>query len=169
MGAGGLMIATLSGYDIDLQLIAIIVLGALGAWLLLSAAVSGLGRKKQVAQATAPVVEEPASADRATAKAEAATPAAAPTTVAEKPAGAQAFADKAPGTKSGEDTDSLKPDAVTKRPARTTTPAKSTKSAKPTTKKPANKQSRDKKPTDKEPADGQSADPTSPAPTTPQD
>src|SRR5690554_5633174 len=61
MGAGGLMIATLSGYDIDLQLIAIIVLGALGAWLLLSAALSGLGRQKQVAQATAPVVEEPAT------------------------------------------------------------------------------------------------------------
>lgn len=60
MGAGALMIATLSGYDIDMQLILIIVLGALGVWLLLSAAVSGIGRQKQVARATAPVVEEPA-------------------------------------------------------------------------------------------------------------
>lgn len=70
-GAGGLMIAAFSGYEIDLELAAIIVLGAVGAWLLLSAAVSGIGRKREVARATAPTVEErvvPPSApsDRAT-------------------------------------------------------------------------------------------------------
>ena len=60
MGSGGLMIAALSGYDIDLQLGAIIVLSAVGAWLLLSAAVSGIGRRKEIARATEPTVEEPA-------------------------------------------------------------------------------------------------------------
>jgi hypothetical protein len=60
MGSGALMIAALSGYDIDLQLIAIIVLTAIGGWMLLSAAVSGLGRRKEIARATAPTVEEPA-------------------------------------------------------------------------------------------------------------
>lgn len=60
MGAGGLMIATLSGVEVDLQLLLIIVLGALGVWLLLSAAVAGIDRQKQVMKATAPVAEEPA-------------------------------------------------------------------------------------------------------------
>ena len=60
MGAGGLMIAGLSGFWIDFQLATIVVLSALGVWLLLTAAVSGIGRHKDVARATAPVVEEPA-------------------------------------------------------------------------------------------------------------
>ncbi|GIG54752.1 hypothetical protein [Demequina activiva] len=67
MGSGALMIAALSGYDIDLQLGAIIVLAAVGGWLLLSAAVSGLGRRKEIARATAPTVEEAAPARPATA------------------------------------------------------------------------------------------------------
>lgn len=57
-GVGVLMIASYSGYEIDLELAAIIVLGAVGAWLLLSAAVSGIGRKREISRATAPTVEE---------------------------------------------------------------------------------------------------------------
>lgn len=65
IGSGALMAAALSGYEIDLQLGAIIVLASVGGWLLLSAAVSGIGRRKEIARATAPTEEEavePASA-----------------------------------------------------------------------------------------------------------
>ncbi len=58
-GVGVLMISAYSGYGIDLELTAIIVLGAIGGWLVLSALVSGIGRKREVARATAPTVEEP--------------------------------------------------------------------------------------------------------------
>ncbi|MDE0572503.1 hypothetical protein ON058_03645 [Demequina sp. B12] len=58
MGAGALMIVSFSGYDVDLELLAIILLGSLGGWLILSAALSGLGRSREVKRATAPVVEE---------------------------------------------------------------------------------------------------------------
>ncbi|MFW7413757.1 hypothetical protein [Demequina sp. SO4-18] len=77
-GMGVLLIASYSGYEIDLELAAIIVLAAIGGWLLLSAAVSGIGRKREISRATAPTVEErvgrtesadssaaPAPADRA--------------------------------------------------------------------------------------------------------
>lgn len=57
-GVGVLLIASYSGYDIDLELATIIVLGSIGGWLVLSAAVSGIGRKREVARATAPTVEE---------------------------------------------------------------------------------------------------------------
>lgn len=65
IGSGALMAAALSGYEIDLQLGAIIVLASVGGWLLLSAAVSGIGRRKEIARATAPTVEETAEPDRA--------------------------------------------------------------------------------------------------------
>ncbi|WP_144276217.1 hypothetical protein [Demequina sp. NBRC 110053] len=58
IGAGILSIVAYSGYEIDLELAAIILLAAVGGWMLLSAAVSGLGRKREAAAATAPVVEE---------------------------------------------------------------------------------------------------------------
>ncbi|MFN3866444.1 MAG: hypothetical protein ACK4MD_06990 [Demequina sp.] len=58
MGVGALTIAAYSGYEIDLELAAIIVLAAIGGWLLVSAAVSGIGRKREIARATAPTVEE---------------------------------------------------------------------------------------------------------------
>lgn len=57
-GVGGLLIASYSGYEIDLELAAIIVLAAIGGWLLLSAAVSGIGRQREISRATAPTVEE---------------------------------------------------------------------------------------------------------------
>ncbi|MFW2513031.1 hypothetical protein ACNI3K_04575 [Demequina sp. SO4-13] len=57
-GVGVMLIASYSGYDIDLELAAIIVLAAIGGWLLLSAAVSGIGRKREISRATAPTVEE---------------------------------------------------------------------------------------------------------------
>ncbi|WP_297080868.1 hypothetical protein [uncultured Demequina sp.] len=58
-GAGGLLIAAFSGYDIDLELAAIITLGAVGGWLLLAGMLRGLGRQRDVRAATTPVVEEP--------------------------------------------------------------------------------------------------------------
>ncbi|WP_062131721.1 hypothetical protein [Demequina aestuarii] len=57
-GVGGLLIASYSGYEIDLELAAIIVLAAIGGWLLVSAAVSGIGRQREISRATAPTVEE---------------------------------------------------------------------------------------------------------------
>ena len=57
-GVGALLIASYSGYEIDLELAAIIVLAAIGGWLLLSAAVSGIGRQREISRATAPTVEE---------------------------------------------------------------------------------------------------------------
>jgi len=57
-GAGVLLIASLSGFELDFELAAILVLAALGGWLLLSAAVSGIGRKREIAYATSPTVEE---------------------------------------------------------------------------------------------------------------
>lgn len=59
IGAGVTMAVAFSGYDIDLELAAIIALTAVGGWLILSAALSSLGRKREVREATAPVVEEP--------------------------------------------------------------------------------------------------------------
>lgn len=59
IGTGMLMIASFSGHDIDLELAAILLLAGIGGWLLISAALSGLGRRRQVAAATAPVTEEP--------------------------------------------------------------------------------------------------------------
>lgn len=67
-GMGVLLIASYSGYDIDFGLAAIIVLAAVGGWLLISAAVSGIGRQREISRATAPTVEEyvaPASASSA--------------------------------------------------------------------------------------------------------
>ena len=65
IGAGSLMIAALSGYEVDIQLAFIVLLAAVGGWMLLSAAVSGIGRQKEVARATTPTVEEPASTESA--------------------------------------------------------------------------------------------------------
>ncbi|WP_062076864.1 hypothetical protein [Demequina globuliformis] len=59
IGSGALMILTFSGYAVDLELLGIILLASLGGWLMLSAALSGLGRKREIREATAPVVEEP--------------------------------------------------------------------------------------------------------------
>lgn len=58
IGAGVLSMYAYSGYAIDLELAAIILLAGLGGWLLLSAAVSGIGRRREIARATAPTVEE---------------------------------------------------------------------------------------------------------------
>ncbi|WP_084105024.1 hypothetical protein [Demequina sp. NBRC 110056] len=58
IGAGALSIVAYSGAEIDLELAAIILLAAVGGWMLLSAALSGLGRKREIAAATAPTVEE---------------------------------------------------------------------------------------------------------------
>ncbi|WP_062069838.1 hypothetical protein [Demequina sediminicola] len=63
MTAGAVMALSLSGYEIDFELAIIIGLAVFGTWMLLSAAVSGLGRKRETRQATAPVVEEPAEPD----------------------------------------------------------------------------------------------------------
>lgn len=60
VGAGVLMIVSFSGHDVDLELAGILLLAAVGTWLLLSAAVAGIGRSRQVAKATEPTVEEPA-------------------------------------------------------------------------------------------------------------
>ncbi|WP_061960898.1 hypothetical protein [Demequina flava] len=58
IGAGVLMVVSFSGHEVDLELLAIILLAALGGWMLLSAALSGLGRKREIRSATAPVEEE---------------------------------------------------------------------------------------------------------------
>ncbi len=58
IGAGVTMAVAFSGYDIDLELAAIIALTAVGGWLVLSAALSSIGRSREVRAATAPVVEE---------------------------------------------------------------------------------------------------------------
>ena len=63
IGAGVMMAVAFSGYDIDLELTAIIALTAVGVWLVLSAALSSLGRSREVREATAPVVEEPLDTD----------------------------------------------------------------------------------------------------------
>ncbi|WP_084077212.1 hypothetical protein [Demequina sp. NBRC 110057] len=59
IGAGIMMAVAFSGTAIDLELAAIIALGAVGGWLVLSAVLSGIGRSKEIREATAPVVEEP--------------------------------------------------------------------------------------------------------------
>ncbi len=59
IGAGVMMAVAFSGTSIDLELTAIIALGAVGGWLVLSAALSSMGRSREVRAATAPVVEEP--------------------------------------------------------------------------------------------------------------
>ncbi|WP_084127824.1 hypothetical protein [Demequina sp. NBRC 110055] len=59
IGAGVMMAVAFSGTTIDLELAAIIALGAVGGWLILSAALSSIGRSREVRAATAPVVEEP--------------------------------------------------------------------------------------------------------------
>ena len=58
IGAGVTMGVAFSGYEIDLELAAIIALTAVGGWLILSAALSSIGRSREVREATAPVVEE---------------------------------------------------------------------------------------------------------------
>ena len=45
--AGGFLIAALSGYDIDLELVAIVSLTALGGWLLFSAIAAGTRQSRQ--------------------------------------------------------------------------------------------------------------------------
>ncbi|MFV0634348.1 hypothetical protein [Demequina sp.] len=62
IGAGVTSMLAYSGYEIDLELAAIILLASVGGWLLLTSAISGLGRRREVAAATAPVVEEPSDA-----------------------------------------------------------------------------------------------------------
>ncbi|MFV0287048.1 MAG: hypothetical protein ACK5IM_11820 [Demequina sp.] len=59
IGAGVMLAVAFSGTDIDLELAAIIALAAVGGWLVLSAALSSIGRSREIREATAPVVEEP--------------------------------------------------------------------------------------------------------------
>ncbi|WP_062200824.1 hypothetical protein [Demequina salsinemoris] len=54
--AVGVMVAyRLSGYEIDLELIAIVALGALGVWFLITAAVAGRRERATHRVATAPL------------------------------------------------------------------------------------------------------------------
>ncbi|WP_084102261.1 hypothetical protein [Demequina sp. NBRC 110051] len=62
IGAGVTMAVAFSGYEIDLELAAIIALTAVGGWLILSAALSSIGRSREVRAATAPVAEDTYSA-----------------------------------------------------------------------------------------------------------
>lgn len=50
---GGLLIAALSGYDIDLELVAILSLAALGGWLLFSAVAVAVRQQSRRPQAPA--------------------------------------------------------------------------------------------------------------------
>ena len=61
-GVGALMIATFSGYEVDLELAGIIALVALGGWLVLSAVLSGKPRERSTMFAESvyvPPVREP--------------------------------------------------------------------------------------------------------------
>ncbi|PKQ25624.1 MAG: hypothetical protein CVT64_09395 [Actinobacteria bacterium HGW-Actinobacteria-4] len=61
-GVGSLMIATFSGYTIDLELAGIVALAALGGWLVMSAVMSGKPRERAVfapAPVDIPAVREP--------------------------------------------------------------------------------------------------------------
>ena len=58
---GGFLIAALSGYDVDLELVAIIALVALGGWLLFSAIAVSMRRRPQRADAWEVPDQTPAS------------------------------------------------------------------------------------------------------------